>query len=220
MAAKRNKEGDAEKEIIAAFARKPDLPPLEEECLRPDLLERFAAGQVRDKETQNLVLAHLSQCRNCMSIILAFKRKSAIERAEKYQRRMARVPLLLAVPALLAIVFVIWHNRDRLRPVETAVLDLRSDVTRSTDTSFKVPHKNTRLVIKLPRDSAEGTYEVDLLKGEPANSALRGSGQAQRRTDDVELEIELNFARVTSGHYLLAVWTGNANPRYQAILVE
>jgi hypothetical protein len=220
MAAMRNREGDAEKELIAAFARRPELPFVDEQCLNLALLEGFAAGRVRNEETQKQVLAHLNRCGNCMSIILACKRKSAIEIAEKYQRRMRRVPIVLAATALLAIVLVIWHNHDRLRHVETAVLDLRSDVTRSTDTSFKVPHKNTHLIIKLPGDSAEGPYEVDLLKGEPANSALRSSGQAQRRTDDVELEIDLNFARVTSGHYLLAVWTGNANPRYQAILVE
>jgi len=188
------------------------------------LLEGFAAGRVHDAETQKLVLAHLNHCRNCMSIILASKRKNAVAMAKKYERRRGRVPLVLVATALLAVALLIWHYRDRISHlgyIEVAVLDLRSDVTRSTDTSFKVPHKNTRLIVKLPSGSTEGIYDVDLLKGEPAISALHSSGRAQVHTDhDVELEVELNFARVATGHYLLAVSHGNENPQYQAILVE
>jgi hypothetical protein len=216
----RNKEGDAERELIEAFARRPDTPSVDEECLSPDLLERFAAGRVHDVETQTLVLSHVNSCRNCMSIIVAAKRKKAIEIAEKSQRWIERVPIVLVATAVLAVVLLIWHNRDRLSRADVVVLDLRADVTRSTDTSFKIPHKNTRLIIKLP-GGAEGQYQVDLLKGEPASSVLHGSGQTQLRTDgNVELEINLNFARVTTGHYLLAVWHGNANPQYQSVLVE
>jgi hypothetical protein len=185
------------------------------------LLEEFAGGRVHDVETQTLVLAHLNHCKDCMSIILASKRSNAIVIAAKNQRRSKRVPLALVAIALLALALIIWHYRDRLSHVEVAVLDLRSDVTRSTDTSFKVPHKNTRLIIKLPGSSAAGVYAVDLLKGEPSSSALHSAGRAQVRNDgSMELEIELNFARVATGHYLLAVSHGNDSPQYQAVLVE
>ncbi len=155
-----------------------------------------------------------------MSTILASKRRN-ITIVGKYQRQIERVPLVLVATTLFAVALVVWHYRDRLSHVEVVALDLRSDVTRSSDTSFKVPHKKTRLMIKLPLGSAEGIYEVDLLKGEPASSVLHGTGRTQVRTDgEVHVEIELNFARVTSGHYLLSVWHGNANPQYQPVLVE
>jgi hypothetical protein len=219
--AMRNRENDAERELIRAFARRPDPPSVVGDCLSRSLLEEFAAGRVHDVETQTLVLAHLNHCKDCISIILASKRSNAIAIAAKNRRWSKGASLAVVATALLAVALMIWHYRDWLSHVEVAVLDLRSDVTRSTDTSFKVPHKNTRLIIKLPGGSAAGLYEVDLLKGEPASSALHSAGRAQVRNDgSMELGIELNFARVATGHYLLAVSHANDSPHYQPVLVE
>src|SRR5437660_3730033 len=107
MAAMRNREGDVERELIQAFARRPDAPSADGECLSRELLEGFAAGRVHDAETQKLVLAHLNHCRNCMSIILASKRKNAVAMAKKYERRRGRVPLVLFATALLAVALLI-----------------------------------------------------------------------------------------------------------------
>ncbi len=220
MAVRKKGQGDAERDLMAALEKRDTPAPAKPECLRRELLEEFAAGRIRDEETQELVVAHVRQCRNCMAIIIAAKRKDARSPVRRYPTLIRRRVLALIAAVLLVAILWRWYAQKSHQVPDITIVDLRSDVTRGTD-SIKVPHNQKHLLIILPSGSVEGVYELDLIKPQQSNPVLHVQGVARtQRNGNKELRVDVNFGQIAAGYYLLAISHGDSKPRYQPVQVE
>ncbi len=219
MAVTKKRQGDAERDLMEALKKRDTPAPAKEECLRRELLEEFAAGRIHDEETQESVLAHVSQCRNCMATIIAAKRKRARPPVRRYHTLVRRRALALIAALLLIVILWRWYAQKSQVP-DITIVDLRADVKRGTD-SIKVPHNQKHLLIILPSGSAEGVYELDLIKPQQSNPVLHVQGVARTQSNgNKELRVDVNLGQIAAGYYLLAISHGDSKPRYQPVQVE
>ncbi len=220
MAVRKMGQGDAERDLMEALEKRDTPAPAKQECLRHELLEDFAAGRIHDQQTQELVVAHVRRCRNCMAPIIAAKRKDAGSPVRRYPTLIRRRVLALIAAVLLVAILWRWYAQKSHQVPDITIVDLRADVTRGTD-SIKVPHNQKHLLIILPSGNAEGVYELDLIKAQQSGPLLHAQGVARAQSNgNEELRVDVNFGQIATGYYLLAISHGDSKTLYQPVQVE
>lgn len=196
-----------------------DFPnPERKDCPGGEFLRTLAVNRSAIPSS-DLRVSHIAHCSPCFQELTAFQ-KTAGQR----QLRM-KLSFALAAAAVLIIVSSLWlweRSRgggasqpqvavdDKSAPILAQIsLENRSVARGSAAPSedgetLRMPRGRLNLTILLPFGSAEGAYDVQILK-EIDKPLISQSGQAARADGVTKFVVALNTSGLAAGKYLLGV---------------
>lgn len=203
---------DAETELMHHLPALREQHPGIEDCPHRKLLKQFLDGKVLDENVQNRILRHLDCCQACVGTLKELRDSRILVRRS-----------LLAAAAILLLAVLIWFWPAQRSATETATVEFPgSEVLRGVEEpQLTLPRSTKRLHIILSGEGQPGAYELRLLKSEEeAFPLIEAQGLTHREKQTLELNVDFNISRLSSGDYVLALRRSSSSWHYRPIRIE
>jgi hypothetical protein len=220
-----------------------DLPPMEEQafwqesaellmegfsnpsrsaCPPPEVLRSIAAQEMKLSEAKPW-LAHLGSCGACFRDFRRFQQQT-----RKKRGRIALISIAALLFLCLASLALVRVLRDSPRQQQASILDLRNypalrgaeDTGLPAGPPLTVERGKPEVTVYLPRGSAEGVYELQVLNPSDRQVLLKSSGTARIIDHSAMLHCSLGFNSVPAGDYVLAVHRDGMGWSYYPLVVQ